>query len=277
MIGIILATLGTFFDEISLSFGKWAVSHNKENIYTFGFLNFFWMLIIFIIFAIAKNSFIFDPASIPLFIVLIILEIAQVYSSLNAIVKADRSTSGFLLIITIPLLLIVDTFLGYKIGIYSLLGVVVIIVGLIILLTNHGLNKKGIWYVIFSAVNAVATISIYKYCITHYNSVEAQQIIISVFMLIFLYIMSVWKSKESPLKYIFKKEFFIRSVSMGIGSVIISFAYLFAPSSIITSAKRASSILWSIISGNHYFHEKHILVKITAFLLIIVGLALMLF
>jgi hypothetical protein len=38
MIGIILASLGTLFDEIFLSFGKWEIFHKKENIYTFGFL-----------------------------------------------------------------------------------------------------------------------------------------------------------------------------------------------------------------------------------------------
>ncbi len=67
MIGIILATLGTFFDEISASFGKLAVSSNKENIYTFGFLNNFWMLVIFVIFALVNQNFIFSPESIPLF------------------------------------------------------------------------------------------------------------------------------------------------------------------------------------------------------------------
>lgn len=277
MIGIILATLGTFFDEISLSFGKWAVSHNKENIYTYGFLNFFWILVIFSIIAISRNSFVFDPESIPLFIVFIILEIAQVYSTLNAIVKADRSTAGFLLIITIPLLLVVDTTLGYTIGLYSLFGVAVISIGLIFLMINHGLNKQGIGYVLFSAINAVATLTIYKYSITHYNSVEAQQIIVSFFLIIFLFIMARWKGKENPLKFIFNKDYFIRSVTMGIGGVILGFSYLFAPASLITSAKRASSILWSILSGNHYFHEKHILIKITAFIFIIVGLTLMVY
>ena len=178
---------------------------------------------------------------------------------------------------TIPLLLIVDLILGYKIDVLSLIGILVISIGLIILLINHGFNKKGIWYVMFTTVNAVFTISIYKYCITHYNSVEAQQIIVSFFILIFLFIMSSWKSKENPIKFIFKKQFFIQSFSNGIGSVILSFSYLFAPASIITSAKRSSSILWSIVSGNHYFHEKHIIVKIIAFIFIVIGLTLMVF
>ncbi|MBU0998717.1 hypothetical protein KKG24_00190 [Patescibacteria group bacterium] len=272
MIGVILATIGTFFDEISSSFGKWEILHNKENIYTFGFLNMFWLLIIFIIFALVKNDFIFNPASIPIFCLLIILEIAQTYSSLHAIVKADRSTLGFLMIGTIPLLLLVDKVLGYEISTFNLIGIFVTVLGLIILLTNHGINKKGIGYVIFSTINAVATISIYKYCITYYNSVAAQQIITSVFLLIFLFIMSMWKFKQNPLSYLLRKDFLVHSFSNGFGSVLISIAYVYAPASIITSGKRASSLLWSIISGSKVFHEKHILIKITSFIFIVMGL-----
>ncbi len=275
MIGITLAALGTFFDEISLSFGKWEILHKKENIYTFGFLNYFWLMVIFIIIAIINNNFVFNYTSIPILIVLIILEFAQLYSSLNAIALADRSTSGFLMIITIPLLLVVDILLGYKIGIWAVVGIFVIVVSLIFLFINHGINKKGIGYVIFSATNAVATITIYKYCITYYNSVEAQQIITSFFLLIFLFIMSIWKYKENPLTYVFKKEFFAQSILMGIGGVFVSKAYLYAPASVVTSGKRAFSILWSIVSGNKLFNEKHLAIKIISFLLIILGLVLL--
>ncbi len=277
MIGITLAALGSFFNEISMSFGKWKILHKKENIYTFGFLNYFWLLIIFIVMVIIKNNFIFNYESIPLLVIYIILEFAQMYASLNAMAIADRSTFGFLMIITIPLLLIVDIFLGYKIGFWAVLGIFIIVVSLIFLFINHGVNKKGIGYVIFSSINAVATISIYKYCITHYNSVEAQLIITSVFLLIFLFIMSKWKYKENPLKYVFNKKFFLQSILMSIGSVFLSISYLYAPASIITSGKRAFSILWSVVSGNKFFHEKHIFVKIISFLLIIIGLVLMVF
>lgn len=275
MIGIILASLGTLFDEISLSFGKWEISHDKENIYTFGFLNHFWFLTIFIIMAIWKNSFIFNYESIPLLIVYIILEFAQSYATLHAVKKADRSTSGFLMIITIPLLLIIDTILGYTIDIWSMIGIFIIVVSLILLFTNHGIDKKGIGYVLFGAINASITISIYKYCITHFNSVEAQIIITSTFLLMFLFVMSVWKYKQNPINYIFKKELFLQSIFMGVGGTFISIAYVYAPASVITSAKRAFSILWSVISGNKIFHEKHVVLKIICFTLITVGLLLM--
>jgi drug/metabolite transporter (DMT)-like permease len=272
MFGIFLTAIGTFFEEISSSFGKWEILHKEENIYTFGFINYFWVLIIFIIFAVVKNNFIFNPASIPILGVSLILEMAQTYSTLHAIKEADRSTLGFLMIGTIPLLLVVDIILGYKVNLLNIFGISAIILGLIILLVNHGINKKGIGYVIFSTINAAATISIYKYCITHFNSVEAQQIITFSFLLIFLFIMSIWKFKENPFYYIFKKKFLFQSISNGVGGVIVSFAYVFAPASVITSGKRASSVLWAIISGNKYFHERHILIKIISFVFIVIGL-----
>jgi len=272
MIGIILTVVGTFFNEVASSFGKWEIEHKKENLYTFGFLNTFWLLIIFIIIAIIKNSFSFNPESIPIFIVLIFLEFAQAYSTLHAVQEADRSTLGFLMIGTIPLLLVVDKILGYEINIFNIFGISIIVFALLVLLVNHGINKKGIGYVIFSTINAVATLSIYKYCITNYNSVEAQQIITSLFLLLFLFIMSIWKFKQNPFSFLLKKELLTQSISNGLGSVITSFAYAFAPASIITGGKRASSVLWSIISGNKYFHEKHIIIKIISFLLVIIGL-----
>ena len=275
MLGIALTAIGTFFDEVSSSFGKWEVSHKKENIYTFGFLNIFWLLIIFIVWAIAKNNFIFNSASIPIFSLLIILEMAQTYSSLHATIKADRSTLGFLMIGTLPLLLIVDTILGYEVGIASLFGISIIVLGLIILLANHGITKKGIGYVLFSTINASATISIYKYCITYYNSVAAQQIITCIFLLAFLFTLSIWKFKENPLKFILKRNFLFQSVSKGIDGVAISLAYLYAPASVITSGKRAASLIWSILSGSQYFHEKHILIKIFSFAFIVIGLILL--
>ncbi len=272
MIGLILTAIGTSLDEWAISAGRSEVFNKKENIYTFGFLNYFWIFILLIIIAITKGSFVFDPNSIYLMVVFVILEILQVYMSLHATIIADRSTCGFLMIITIPLLLVVDKVLGYNISYLDLIGVSVIVVGLIILLINHGLNKKGIWYVIFSAINAVATISIYKYSITNYNSVEAQYIIALFFILIFLLVMSFWRYKENPLIYLFKRKLFIESFPRGISGVFISFAYLYAPASIITSAKRGFSVLFSIISGNKYFNEKHLTIKILSFTFVVIGL-----
>jgi len=275
MFGIILAVIGTFFGEISTAFGKWEVIHKRENMYTFGFINAFWVLFIFTLMVAIRGNFVFDFASIPLLILAAILEIAQIYSSLHAIVEADRSTMGFLMIGTVPLLLIVDMILGYPINTFIIIGISIIVLGVLILFLNHGINKEGLGYVLFATINAVATISIFKYSITHYNSVEAHQIIILVPLLIFLYFMSLWKHRENPLRYLIKKEFLIHPFSNGIGTVLLSLAFVYAPASVITSSKRASSIFWAIVTGKRYFHEKHILIKTLSFVLVMFGLVLL--
>jgi len=275
MIGILLTTIGTFLDEISSTAGQWNINHRKESLYTFGFLNLFWALLFFIILAIVRQSFVFDVASVPLTILFIIAEIAQIFSTLHAIVIAERSTWGFLQVLTIPSLLLVDTLLGYQLTLDSLIGISIIIISLLFLFINHGLNSRGMGYILFSTFNAVLTLSLYKYLITNYNSVEAQQIVSIPFFLIFLFIMARWKSQENPLKFLFKKEFIIQSFSKGIGGMLISFGYLYAPASVISSARRGTAIMAAIITGNTYFHEKHIVIKLLAFVGIISGLILL--
>jgi hypothetical protein len=275
MFGVLLIAIGTTLEEIASSFGKWSVTHNEEGIYTMGFLNVFWCAVLFLIILLIKGEFSFDIRALPLFTIFIILEIAQSYSSVHATVEAERSTVGFLMVGTIPLLMIVDKVLGYPIELWNMIGVSLIVISLLFLFINHGLGKKGLKYVIFSAVNAVATISIYKYLITHYMSVEMQQFITSTIILIFLFAMAYKETGENPLKFVFKKKFLAQSVPRGIAGVIGSFAYLFAPASIITGARRGIGVLASVFSGSKYFHEKHILVKIASFVLIIVGLVLL--
>jgi hypothetical protein len=275
MIGIILVTASAIMDEISTSIGKWEVQHKKEGIYTYGFLNTFWILVILVIVTLVRDGFVFSLDSLPLFMVLIVLEIAQTYSSLHAIVESDRTTNGFLMILTLPLLLVVDYTLGYQISLPALCGIGVIVLGLIFLFINHGLSKKGIGYVLFSTVNAVATISIYKYMITNYNSVEAQQIVTLSILVVYLFIMARWKSKQNPFLYMFKKEFLAQSIPRGVSGVLISFAYLFASPAVITSAKRGLLVLLSVITGKVYFHEKHIFIKIVSTGLVVVGIVLL--
>ncbi|HEV8601096.1 MAG TPA: hypothetical protein VGQ87_00670, partial [Patescibacteria group bacterium] len=93
-------------------------------------------------------------------------------------------------------------------------------------------------------------------------------------LLFFLTIASSYITNEHPFKMLGKKVFFAQSFAQGIGTIIESFAYLFAPASIIVSAKRSSSVLWATISGNLYFKERHILVKLSMFLLLTAGIIL---
>ena len=46
---------------------------------------------------------------------------------------------------------------------------------------------------------------------------------------------------------------------MGAGSSVMGFAYYYGAASVIASAKRALNILFAVLSGNIYFHEKEVL------------------
>jgi len=277
MFGIILALVSSIFREAGTSIGKSKALAHKESIYTMGFLNLFWATIFFFAYAFfIRGEFIFLLASLPTFGVRIVLELLQAHFTMKAIVVSDRSTFGFLRIWTLPLLLGVDILLGYTIGLYQMLGISAIVIAFIFLFINHGIKAKGAGLVMFTAINAVATISLFKYNITNFNSVEAEQGVMTLILLVYFFFMARFVAKERPfMDHMRKPIFFAQSLLMGVAGVLMSFAFAFAPASVITSVKRAFSILASTISGNLYFKEKKLLIKIAAFILIAGGVVLL--
>lgn len=276
MLGIILISLGTFFEEISHSIGKTKVLSREQTPYTMAFLSIFWGLIFFVlIFLFKGESFIFKLSSLPTFIPGAILNIIQLYISVSAIVKADRTTYSFIRTLTIPLLFMVDLTLGYSLGQPQILGILLIMTTLFIILKNQGVKKDGIGLVTFTAVNAAATISLYKYNITHFNSVVAEQLIMNVILLASSLIFGVVKTKENPLPFLLKPVFFFQSFSLGLAAVVASFAYNYGPASIIIAANRSSAIFWTLFSGRVYFQEKNLAIKSFIFLALAAGLVLL--
>jgi hypothetical protein len=101
--------------------------------------------------------------------------------------------------------------------------------------------------------------------------VGAEQIIIYAILTVFLYLVLRFKTRERISKYIFKPVALVQSLSMGLGVILSSYAFIFAAPSVILTARRASGILWSSLSGLLYFKEDHKKQKLfTGFLLIIV-------
>ncbi|MDP2593540.1 MAG: hypothetical protein Q8P52_02750 [bacterium] len=275
MIGIVLTAIGAFFQEAGSSIGKWEALHKKEGLFVMGFLNLFWGLVFFWFINIFAGGFIFSAASLPTLIPRIFLEIVQVHIGLLAMIKADRSAIGFITVGTIPLLLLADLSLGYRILPQGLVGISVVVLVLLFLFINRGIKGKGIGYVIFVTLNAVVTISLFKYNITHFNSVSAEQGIIYLFLVAYFAIGAFILSRVNPFKYLAKYPFSIQGLTSGLAGVFISFAFLFAPASVITTAKRAFTVLGTVISGKIYFKEKNFAIKLAAFLATAVGIALM--
>ncbi len=285
MLGILLTAGSAFVEEVSASIGKWETAHGKENVFSFGFLSYFWATIFLFVFAflIPKDffasgfpgGFVFNMASLPTFLPRVGLEILQALAGAYALVIADRSTVGFLHIITIPLLLVVDIALSYSVGMPQIAGMSLIIVSLVLIFINHGIKRRGAWLVVFCAVNAVATISLFKYDVTHFNSVEAEQGIVNLVLVIFFFVMALAKTNQNPFRLLMCPVFFTQSFLMGAGGSVMGFAYYFGTASVITSAKRALNILFAMLSGHVYFREKKLWIKVMSFILITLGLVLL--
>ena len=274
MLGVVLSFTSALFGEIASSLGRYEVIKKEESAYSMAFLNLFWGAVILFVIAILRDSFVFSWASLPTFALRSVLEIVQITVAIRALIDADRSTFGFLRIITLPLLLLVDVMLGYDILPAQLAGIGLIIFSLIFLFINHGLDRKGAGHVLFISLNAVITISLFQYDIKHFNSVEAEQGIMHLILMSYLFLMAYLVAGENPLRLIRRPAILLQSGSMGIGIVLHSFAFMFAPASIVSTAARSGDILFSALAGNMVFHEKHFIIKFISFLMIVGGLVL---
>lgn len=285
MLGFIMVGFATLIEEAGATFGKKKALTHVESIYTYSFVSHLGGALLLVLFAflIPQNyfapgmpgGFVLVAASLPTLIPRLILDIIQAHFTLKALLETDRSTFGFLRTVTIPLLLIADITLGYTLGTRQIAGVLLIGLALILLFLNHGINKRGMWLVIFTAVNAVLTISLYKYNITHFNSVEAELLISMIVLLTYFFCMAVFIARDNPFKQLLHRAFFTQFLLGGIGYIVLSFSYLFAPASVITAGKRALGVLWAVVSGHAYFHEKHLLVKLAGVVLTVVGISLL--
>ncbi|MCW1892268.1 MAG: hypothetical protein KIH65_003420 [Candidatus Uhrbacteria bacterium] len=276
MLAILIITGAAFFLELSSSIGKVEIQKRRESMYAMGFLSMIWGCFIFGGMILARGNLGFDIASLPTFGLRAILEIFQAYVSLRAISEASRTTYSFIHAGTVPIILIIDLFLmNAPIGGWQIIGMAAILGAMMILSFNHGIDRKGLLFVILSTVNAAITISLYKYDISHFNSVEGEQFLILLILLAYFTIAARVFYKERPWQLLKKPVFLAQSATYGIGHVLDSFAYLFGVASVITVTKRAASTLWALVSGRIVFHEKNLFVKITCLCLIVTGIVLL--
>ena len=275
MLGILLIGVAELAIQLSASISKYEAAHKRESIYAIGFLTWFWTTLFLLAWGtIGPGEFYFSIASLPTFTLRALLEVAMMFVTIKALIAADRSTFSFLRTLTLPLILIVDIALGYSITPAQFAGIAIIIFGSLLLATRNGLSRRGKILSLLSAILAVATVSLFKYNITHYNSVEAEQFFIHLLMILVLIITAYIEKRENLFRHLLQPVFLGQSILAGIGGVLMSFAYIYAAASVITAAKRSFEILFSIIVGRAYFHEHHIVVKLLAGALVIFGVVL---
>ena len=275
MIGVLFQGIATFFEEISGSLGKWMVERKEESFYALGFQNTILSLSFFAVFAaIDPSRWKLDPRSFPTLAILVLLGLAQGYATLKAQGIAERSTFNFIRVGTMPLLLVVDLLLGNPVSKLQISGIILIAIALVIMFMNHGIDRKGAGLVAFTALNSVATISLYKWHITKFNSVAAEQIILHASLVLFYFWGARRFSRENPLRLMARPHAVAQSASYSAGSVLESFAYLYGPASVILTAKRSFAALWAIIAGHKIFHEKALLMRLIVLSFIIAGLVM---
>ncbi len=275
MFGVLLASISSAFSELSDSIGKKKTGELACSQYSFGFLSVLGGVPFLLIIGFVRNDLVFSLASLPTFLPRLVLEVLQAQVTVWAIMRADRSDFGPLRMLTIPLLLAVDLMLGYGVRPQQMLGMGIIFCTIFVLLSYEHFKTKGLSLLLFTAVNAVITISLFKYDVTHFNSVEAEQSIVGMVLLFYFFVLAVVRAGENPLRLLARRAFFVQAFTGGLSSVFSSYAYAFAPASITTAALRASAVLFSLLSGRMYFHERGFILKLVLFCVIVVGLFLL--
>lgn len=272
----LLILVGSFFAEVADSIGKKQVQRSKQNVYSLGFLNSFWVTIILFVSIILGANFTFNTASFPTFLTRVVLEIVLAHITVLGIIRAERSTFAYLRLLTIPLVLIIDLVLGNSLGMAQIIGVNLVFLGLIILLYRNPKSNKGVWTVVLGAVIASITLSLFKYDITHYNSVAAEQLLVTSAVVFYFYIASVVRKQRVDLSLLIKPWTALQSLSSGLETAFVSFAFYYAPTSIITVLKRTTAMFWAVLFGHRYFKEEAMLRKVLAGILIGCGLIIIL-
>lgn len=281
MIWLLLWLIWTFFEEINNSISK--EKSQKVDLLKIWIITSFFSILIFILsllykFYLGNIEIHFNTWSIPLLIVRVIAEILQSYVTILAIKHSDRSTFSIIRILTIPLLLLVDIIMWYSFSIFSIIWIFIIVFSFVWFnLKLKTINFKWWYLVLFTAVNAVVTMSLFKYSLSHYhNSVEIDQMLMSIGILLFFMIFNRHKHRTCWLKLIFQdKAFVYQWVSIALASLLLSYTFLYMNASEASALKRAWEMFWSIISWVIFFEEKHLLKKLIFAGIIIVWLITM--
>jgi hypothetical protein len=234
-------------------------------------LGLFYSTLWFFLTIIFGQGFRFSLESLPTFLLRAVIDIAAAHLGIVAITTADRSTYNFFRIATIPFLLVADVYLGYILSTSQWIGVGLVLSVLCIALASKSIKRTGAGLIVLVSVLASIAISLYKYNITHYNSVATEQFLSTGILLVYFYI-EARKHHQNPWSFLIRWPFSIQSFAQGLATIAISFAYVFAPASIILTSDRAAAILLGIISGKIYFHERHVVFKLLIGALLIIGI-----
>ncbi len=275
MLGIILAGVSSAFDEIANSIGKKRVSDGLESYYTFGFLTHFLSALLITVAGLLFAGLHFSLDSLATFIPRVIVAILELQLAVIAIAEVDRGSFGFIRLATVPLVLAADLVLGYSLATSQIFGIILIMIPVGALFYLDFSKSRKTILVLLVAILAALDLSLYKYDISHFNSVESEQAIISLIISLYFFLTAALIRGENPLSFLREKIYMVQAGSSGVAYVVNSFAYLYAPASVIMAAFRGFSVLFSVLSGTLYFKERGFFVRASLFIVILIGLVLL--
>jgi hypothetical protein len=275
VIALFIILFSTLSQEVADSVGKKAASKRQASAYGLAFSGFFWVAIFMASSLLLGGQFRVTAASLPTLVPRVILECAIAYLSAMSVIKAERSAMGFLRLLTIPLLLATDLIMGYKITVWEMAGIGLLLVSMGWIFSRNHRSRKGSGYVIVLALVGVATASLYKYDITHFNSIVGEQLVVAISVMLFFSVVAWFKGMPQPIRLVAKPLTGTQSLAGGLAFAVESFAYMYAAPSVIVSLKRGLALLWSIAFGHKWFKEKGLMLKLRVASIAVAGLVLL--
>ncbi len=277
MFGILLQLIASFFEEASESLGKDNVRRHLESPWVMGLLNaFVSAVILFALITLIRGWDVMTLHAWPTFLLRAVLLLTQSVAVILAIVKSERSTFGFLRVGTIPLLLLLDLLVGVSVSGLQVVGMMLISGTILFMLLNHGLSRNGLWYVIYTTVSAAFQLSLFRYNATHGNSVELESFLMMVMISLLFYVLAR-KHGNHPFAVFRLKRPLVQGTLHGVAMVFGSYAFLYAPASILLASARGAGIMASVFAGHWMFHEKKLGLKLLAFVGCAIGIILLAF
>lgn len=167
-------------------------------------------------------------------------------------------------------LLTVDLILWYNISSWEIAWILLITFTLIIVSSNRTISLNGVGYVLLSVIFSVVNISIVKYWIENYNSLESQMLIIQVLVSIIMFFVVLFQKGLNWIAVCFNPKYFVVGVFNSLNVLFNNIALLFGPASVVTALRKVWEVIWWVVFWKVIFDEKKFLRKIwTALILII--------
>ena len=202
---------------------------------------------------------------------------AVLFSSLSnkAIHHAERSTFSVMSTMSIPLLLISDVIFGYGVSMWQIVGVAMLVIMLSYVVLKGDFSTKGMKYIVASNIVSMGTVIAFKYTTSHFGSTELVNFYNALFAgLLFLIIVARTKGWKG-IRNTFKAKYLGFALLYGVGGVLCAAAYKYMIASMVVAFKRFFAMMFGVITGKLFFHEKKIFKKLSVASIVGVGIATM--